>query len=98
MALAGPMTIFRWPGGAQPRRESLGFDKALPTVLDLPIGVGQNAGKDQAEGITLFAPDGGEARAVLVVYDSAASSRQRETSTVETDLFALPPPAVCRTT
>ncbi len=98
MALAGPLTIFRWPGGARPCRESLVFAKALPTVLDLPIGVGQNAGQDQAEGITLFAPDGGEARAVLVVYDSTAPSRQRETSAVETDLLALPPPAVCRTT
>ncbi|MFZ1643053.1 MAG: DUF3616 domain-containing protein [Candidatus Contendobacter sp.] len=98
MALAGPLTIFRWPGGARPCRESLVFAKALPTVLDLPIGVGQSAGQDQAEGITLFAPDGGEARAVLVVYDSTAPSRQRETSAVEADLLALPPPAVCRTT
>lgn len=90
MVLAGPLTIFRWPGGARPDRESLVFNEALPKVLKLPFGTRQNAGQDQAEGLTLFAPDGGEARAVLVVYDSTAPSRQRDKSTVEVDLFALP--------
>jgi hypothetical protein len=90
MALAGRMTLFRWPGGARPDRGSLVFSETLPTVLELPSGAGQNAGKDQAEGLTLFAPDGGEASQVLVVYDSTAPSRQRGTSTVEADLFALP--------
>jgi len=90
LTLAGPLTIFRWPGGARPDRESLVFSEALPKVLKLPFGARQNAGKDQAEGLTLFAPDGGETRQVLVVYDSTAPRRQRETSAVEADLFALP--------
>ena len=90
MALAGPLTIFRWPSGAQPDRESLVFNEALPTVLELSTGAGQNTGQDQAEGLTLFGPNGGEANAVLVVYDSTAPSRRRGTSAVETDLFALP--------
>jgi hypothetical protein len=89
MALAGPLAIFRWPGGARPDRESLVFSEALPKVLKLPFGTHQNAGQDQAEGLTLFAPNGGEARQILIVYDSTAPRRQRETSAVEADLFAL---------
>lgn len=90
LALAGPLTIFRWPGGAQPDRESLVFNEALPTVLELPTDAGQNTGQDQAEGLTLFGLDGGEANDVLVVYDSAAPRRCRGASAVEADLFALP--------
>jgi hypothetical protein len=90
MTLAGPLAIFRWPGGARPDRECLVFSEALPKVLKLPFGARQNAGQDQAEGLTLFAPDGGEARQVLVVYDSTAPRRQRKPSAVEADLFALP--------
>ena len=59
-------------------------------VLKFPFGTRQNAGQDQAEGLTLFGLDGGEANDVLVVYDSTAPRRQRETSAVEADLFALP--------
>ena len=62
MALAGPLTIFRWPGGARLDRESLVFSEALPKVLKLPFGTRQNGGQDQAEGLTLFAPNGGEAK------------------------------------
>jgi hypothetical protein len=90
MALAGPLTIFRWPGGARPDRESLVFNEALPTVLELPTDAGQNTGQDQAEGLTLFGLDGGEANDVLVVYDSTAPRRCRGASAVEADLFALP--------
>lgn len=90
MALAGPMTIFRWPGGAHPPRESLVFDQDLPTVLELPNGADQEAGHDQAEGITLFDPDGGAARQILVVRDATAQGRRRKPSAVEADLFALP--------
>lgn len=89
LALAGPLAIFRWPGGARPDRESLVFSEALPKVLKLPFGARQNAGKDQAEGLTLFAPDGDEACQALIVYDATAPSRQRGTSTLEADLFAL---------
>ena len=85
MTIAGPQKVFRWPGGARPDRESLVFGKDLPTVLNIPVG----AGPEQAEGIASFDGDGGDARSILVVYD-AAESRQRGTSTVEADLFALP--------
>ncbi len=84
MTVAGPQKVFRWPGGARPDRESLVFGKDLPSVLTIPIGAGQ----EQAEGITLFDRDDGDARSMLVVYD-AAERRQRKASAVEADLFAL---------
>lgn len=84
LTVAGPQKIFRWQGGARPDRESLVFGKDLPSVLTIPIGAGQ----EQAEGITLFDRDDGDARSMLVVYD-AAERRQRKASAVEADLFAL---------
>ena len=41
-------------------------------MLELPNGADQEAGHDQAEGITLFDPDGGAARQILVVHDATA--------------------------
>lgn len=91
MALASPLAIFRWPDGVWPDRQPLVFGKDLPTVLNIPIG----AGPEQAEGITLFDRDDGDARSILVVYD-AAESRQRKASTVEADLFAFYPDPASR--
>ncbi len=59
-------------------------------MLELPNGADQEAGHDQAEGITLFDPDGGAARRILVVRDATAQGRRRKPSAVEADLFALP--------
>ena len=59
----------------------------LERVLDLPYG----RGVDHAEGMTLFSPDGGKARSLLVVYDSASESRQRGEHMVAADVFPLPP-------
>ncbi|MDG4548961.1 MAG: DUF3616 domain-containing protein [Candidatus Contendobacter sp.] len=89
MTVAGPQKVFRWSGGARPGGESLIFGKDLSTVLELPGGADRQAGQDQAEGMTLFAPTGGAARQILVVYDSTAQGRRREPSAVEADLFAL---------
>jgi hypothetical protein len=84
MALTGSQTIFRWPGGARPERESLVFAESLPAVLDVPAGTGS----EQAEGIALFDRHSGGDRSILVVYD-AAKDRRRNEYTVEADLFAL---------
>jgi Protein of unknown function (DUF3616) len=60
---------------------------ALERVLDVPYG----QGVDHAEGMTLFAPDGGKARSLLVVvYDAASERRQLGASTVAADVFSLP--------
>jgi hypothetical protein len=84
--LDGPVTVFRWPGGAKPREESMVFARDLPAVLDIPFG----KERDHAEGIALFAPDGGDARSLLVVYDSASEHRQKGRKTVVADIFDLP--------
>jgi Protein of unknown function (DUF3616) len=86
MDLDGPVTIFRWPGGAEPGGESVVPASELERVLDVPYG----QGVDHAEGMTLFSPDGGKARSLLVVYDSASESRQLGESTVAADVFLLP--------
>ncbi|MGH8566678.1 MAG: DUF3616 domain-containing protein, partial [Gammaproteobacteria bacterium] len=91
MELDGPVIVFRWPGGAQPNAESLVFEKSLPIVIDVPHDQGKNKGTDRAEGMTLFSPDGGgDARAVLVVYDSASEDRKTGRNAVKADVFALP--------
>lgn len=86
MELDGPVTLFRWPGGTAPKGECVVLADALQRVLDVPYG----QGVDHAEGMTLFAPDGGTARSLLVVYDSASASRQLGESTVVADVFLLP--------
>jgi hypothetical protein len=85
MDLDGPVKVFRWRGGAAPREESFVFAEDLPVVLDVPFG----AGTDHAEGMTLFTPDGGEARSLLLVYDAASKARRKGTNGVDADLFAL---------
>jgi hypothetical protein len=86
MDLDGPVTIFRWPGGAEPKGESVVPADELERVLDVPYG----QGVDHAEGMTLFSLDGGTARSLLVVYDSASESRQLGESTAVADVFLLP--------
>lgn len=87
MELSGPVTVFRWPGGAAPEAESMLSDKKLERVIDIPFG----QGADHAEGITLFSPDGGEPRALMVVYDSASGAHAKpEDNSITTDIFALP--------
>jgi hypothetical protein len=86
MDLDGPVTVFRWPGGTDPEGEDVVPASGLERVLDVPYG----QGVDHAEGMTLFSPDGGTARSLLVVYDSASESRQVGESTVAADVFPLP--------
>jgi hypothetical protein len=83
MDLDGPVTIFRWPGGTEPKGENIVPASELERVLEVPYG----QGVDHAEGMTLFSPDGGKARSLLVVYDSASESRQLGASTVTADVF-----------
>lgn len=91
MDLDGPVTIFRWLGGAHPAGEGLVFGEALPIVGAVPFGQGVDKGTDHAEGMCLFSAEGCEGPAVLVVYDAASPSRLGHAEgTVSADIFALP--------
>lgn len=86
MDLDGPVTIFRWSKGTDPKGESVVPASELECVVDVPYG----QGVDHAEGMTLFSLDGGTASSLLVVYDAASRTRQSGRSTVAADIFLLP--------
>jgi hypothetical protein len=87
MDLDGPVAIFRWPGGAQPKEEeSLIPAKQLERIMNIPYG----QGVDHAEGLTLFSPNGAQPRSLLVVYDSSSEERRMEEKTTKADIFVLP--------
>lgn len=88
MDLDGPVAVYRWKNGTQPKKESLvRSDKTtLIREMDIPFGHGD----DHAEGICLYAPEGKATSSLLVVYDSAATSRHLGKSTMIADVFGLP--------
>lgn len=87
MDLDGPVTLFRWPGGARPGKASAVTRDMLEHVLALPFG----QGVDHPEGISLFSSQDGQEEGLLVVHDSASPSRQIGDSTLVADVFPLPP-------
>lgn len=87
MDLDGPVTLFRWPGGARPDKASAVTRAMLERVLALPFG----QGVDHPEGISLFSSQDGKEQGLLVVHDSASPSRQIGDSTLVADVYALPP-------
>lgn len=87
MDLDGPVTLFRWPGGANPGMETVVSSAQLERVLDLPFG----QGVDHPEGISLFSSQDGREQELLVVHDAASASRQIGDSTLVADVFPLPP-------
>jgi hypothetical protein len=89
MDLDGPVTLFRWRGGAAPDKECVLHADQLERVLELPFG----HGVDHPEGIALFGADNDGAEALLVVHDSASPSRQIGESTLVADVFTLPRPS-----
>jgi uncharacterized protein DUF3616 len=90
MDLDGPVNVFRWEGGAKPAQESLIFKNALINLGSIPYGQDNDQGKDHAESMTLFSPDGSKASSLLVTYDSASDSRKLGKDGVKADVFALP--------
>lgn len=90
MGLDGPVTVYRWRGGAQPNADRIVFDDAVQPVMHIPFGQGKNAGKDHAEGMTMFSQENGDSPSILIVYDSATKERQVGTNAVKADIFHLP--------
>lgn len=86
MDLDGPVAVFRWPGACATDDEALVPAGELQRVLDVPYG----EGVDHAEGMTLFAPDGGQASSLLLVYDAAADERKSGQDAVKADILELP--------
>ena len=87
MDIDGPVTVFRWAGGATAQKEEcvVTADQLQPLV-DVPYG----KGVDHAEGMTLFSKDGETAQSLLIVYDSAAENRQLKAHTMVADILQLP--------
>ena len=84
MDLDGPVKVFRWPGGANPKGDAIVEAGQLQTVLDLPYG----EGNDHAEGISLF--NGGDIKnSLIVVYDAAPKKRQPGQDCMLADVFPL---------
>jgi len=86
MSLDGPVTVYRWPGGARPAKETVVSREMLEHVLALPFG----EGVDHPEGMSLFSSQDGREEELLVVHDSASPSRQIGESTLVADVFSLP--------
>ena len=87
MEIDGPVSVFRWAGGAIAQKDEcvITADK-LQKLMDVPYG----QGSDHAEGMTLFSKDGKTAHSLLIVYDSASESRQLEDHTMVADILHMP--------
>lgn len=85
MSLDGPVKVFRWKGGADPKGECMVPKNDVNCVLEIPHG----SDVGHAEGMTLFASSSGQADSLMVVYDSIPKQRQSDTCTVTADLFPL---------
>lgn len=85
MSLDGPVKVFRWKGGADPKGECIVGKKDLDCLLEIPHGpdIGH------AEGLTLFSSNGRSPDSLMVVYDSIPKKRQSDASTVTAYLFPL---------
>ncbi len=86
MDIDGPVTIFRWKGGAAPKEECVVSAEELEYVLDVPYG----QGLDHAEGMTLFSTDESTPSSLLIVYDAASESRKAKANTLAADVLQLP--------
>ncbi len=87
MDLDGPVTLFRWHNGASTKEASVVFEskESLAAVEEIAYG----KGNDHAEGITTFSAPGLKSPSLLVVYDSADTTRYVGTDGVTADIIAL---------
>ncbi len=87
MDLDGTIALFRWKNALPKTRhsqQSLVQRKQIKRIMDIPHGVGENAGKDRAEGMTLVSNHN-----LMVVYDSPSPNRSKNKSDVMADLFRI---------
>lgn len=88
MDLDGPVTIFRWPGGAGPKEESVVFSETLREVASIPFGIRE----DHAEGMAVLPHRAGGSSSLLLVYDAPSAKRLTclpGEATLQADLLPL---------
>lgn len=85
--LSGPCALYRWRGWADdpPHHPELVRLHRPERILELPFG----RGEDHPEGLALWGNDG-DARQILVIYDSPSERRLHKSGAIEADLFDLP--------
>jgi hypothetical protein len=87
--LSGPCALYRWRGWANdppqdPERVRLHRPER---ILEIPFG----RGEDHPEGLALWDGPDGEARQILVIYDSPSKQRlDKKSGAIIADLFDLP--------
>ncbi len=89
MDLDGPVAVYRWRDALDVAAESLVGKHRLEKVFDVPYGQGADAGKDHAEGMTMFSRDGSDTPSVLLAYDAPADARKVGARGVMADVFAV---------
>lgn len=90
MDLDGTIAVFRWKGGAMADRDCMVPEQAVERLFDVPHGTGKDAGKDKAEGMTLWpSTRSGKAKELLVLYDSPSRRRCHGDAGVVSDLFPI---------
>lgn len=87
MELDGTIALYRWKDALIDTKEvkkSLVYEHQVIREFDVPHGMGENAGKDKAEGITLISE-----HELLVVFDSPSKKRKIGKTDVAADIFTL---------
>jgi hypothetical protein len=87
--LSGPCALYRWRGWTNdPPQDPTRVRLHRPErILEIPFG----RGEDHPEGLALWGEKDGEARQILVIYDSPSKARlDRKRGIIEADLFDLP--------
>jgi hypothetical protein len=88
-SLDGPCALYRWPDWANdpPQDETRARLHRLERLFDIPFG----RGCDHPEGLALWGEEDGEARQILVIYDSPSKRRcDTRRNLIDADLFDLP--------
>ena len=94
MDLDGPVGLYLWPNALDNVGEALITRGDLHKVLDVPYGMGEDAGHDHAEGIAIVEQE--PTARLLVCYDSPSTRRlvKGRPEQVKLDAFALEPTSV----
>jgi hypothetical protein len=89
MDLDGRVLLYRWPGGARAKSETIVQRDMLDVVLDFALDGSRKPDHDHPEGVALLQGSGEETNGeILIVYDAPDEARRVDARTVLADLFA----------